>query len=81
MSWPFYIGLVVAISLQLLAMFGPLGTLLHVVPVAMNDLIITSVGSFIALIAVAETHKFVGRYFFQKGEHRLVANTQPDMVQ
>lgn len=81
MSWPFYIGLAVAILLQLLAMFGPLGTLLHVVPVAMNDLIITSVGSFIALIAIAETHKFIGRHFFKKGEHRLVANTHPDMIQ
>src|SRR5690606_18811703 len=75
---PFYIGLAIAVSLQLLALFGPLGELLHVTPVAASDLIITSVIAFVTLFAVAELHKFVGRHFFKKGDHRLVANTKPD---
>lgn len=80
MSWPFYIGLIVAAILQLFALFGPLGTMLHVTPVAMNDLIATSLIAFLSLLAVTEIHKFIGRRFFGKGEHRLVVNTTPDMV-
>lgn len=80
-NFPFYIGLAVAISLQLLALFGPLGDLLHVTPVAIGDLVVTSAVAFVALFGVAEAHKFVGRHFFNKGDHRLVANTRPDMVQ
>lgn len=80
MHWPFYVGFSVAIILQVLALFGPLGTLLHVTPVAMNDLIITTLIAFSSLLAVAEIHKFVSRRFFNKGQHRLVVNATPDMV-
>lgn len=81
MNAPFYIGLALAILLQLAALFGPLGALLHVTPVEINDLIITSIVAFVTLAAVAETHKFIARHFFGKGDHRLVANTASDMVQ
>lgn len=81
MHWPFYVGFSVAIILQILALFGPLGTLLHVTPVAMNDLIITTLIAFSSLLAVAEIHKFVSRRFFNKGQHRLVVNATPTMVQ
>lgn len=80
MSWPFYIGLSIAITLQLFALFGPLGEMLHVIPVNINDLITTSIIAFVALLVVAELHKFIGRNFYQKGDHRLVANTTPDAV-
>lgn len=80
MNIPFYVGLGVAIVMQLLALFGPLGDMLHVTPVALGDLVITSLFAFTSLLLVAETHKFVGRHFFQKGNHRLVVNTTPDMV-
>ena len=78
---PFYVGLFIAITLQLLALFGPLGTLLHVTPVAMEHLVITSIIAFGGLFLVAETHKFIGRHFFNKGNHRLVANNGLDMIQ
>lgn len=78
---PFYVGLSIAIVLQLLALFGPLGDLLHVSPVAMEHLIITSIIAFGGLLLVAETHKFIGRHFFNKGNHRLVVNQGSNMVQ
>jgi Ca2+-transporting ATPase len=81
LHWPFYVGLTAAITLQLLALFGPLGTLLHVTPVAAGDLAITTLIAFSSLLAVAEMHKFVSRRFFGKGQHRLVVNATPDMVQ
>lgn len=79
-NWPFYAGLLVAICLQLFALFGPLGSMLHITEVALHDLAITSLIAFVALLSVAEIHKFIGRKFFQKGNHRLVVNTTPDMV-
>lgn len=60
MSWPFYIGLAVAVSMQTLAIFGPLGAYLHVAPVAIGDLFITSLIAFTVPIAVSELHKFAG---------------------
>jgi len=81
MNWPFYIGLAIAVILQLLALFGPLSTMLHITPVASGDLITTSLIAFISLLAVAETHKLISRHVFGKGDHRLVAKTAPDMVQ
>jgi Ca2+-transporting ATPase len=57
----FYIGLAIAITLQLLVLFGPLGTLLHITPVAIGDLAITSAIAFIIPIILVEIHKLVGR--------------------
>lgn len=71
MNIAFVIGFAVAVSLQLAAMFTPLGTLLHVGTVAIDDLLITSIVGFLGLIAVAETHKVFGRLFFNKGSQPL----------
>lgn len=60
-STSFYIGLTVAIGLQLLAVFGPLQGLLHVAPVLIGDLVITGTVAFIVPIAVVELHKWFGR--------------------
>ncbi len=60
----FYIGLAVGATLQALAVFGPLGDLLHVTPVAIGDLVITGAIAFTIPILVVEAHKFIGRRFF-----------------
>lgn len=65
----FYIGLAIAITLQMLAIFGPLQGLLHITPVAIGDLIITGIIAFIIPLALSELHKFIGRRFFHKGSH------------
>lgn len=67
----FAVGFTIAVGLQLAAMFTPFGTLLHVNPVELNDLVVTSLIAFFALIVVAELHKFLGRLFFNKGSHPL----------
>lgn len=66
----FYVGLAIAITLQALAVFGPLQGLLHITPVAIGDLVITGVIAFIIPLAISELHKFIGRRFFHKGSRR-----------
>lgn len=68
-SRPFYVGLGLSISLQSLALFGPLQGLLGLQPVALSDLTITGVSVFIVMISIVEIHKWVGRRFV-----RLQAN-------
>jgi len=60
----FYAGLAIAVTLQMLALFGPLGEIVHVTPVATGDLIFTGVVAFLAPIVAVEIHKFIGRKFF-----------------
>jgi Ca2+-transporting ATPase len=60
----FYAGLAIAVTLQMLALFGPLGEIVHVTPVANADLFVTGIVSFIAPIVAVEIHKFLGRRFF-----------------
>jgi Ca2+-transporting ATPase len=60
----FYIGLAIGMSLQALAVFGPLGSVLHVTPVTIGDLVITGLISFAVPILVVEIHKYIGRRFF-----------------
>jgi len=60
----FYAGLTIAVTLQLLALFGPLGGILHVSSVAIGDLVITGVIAFTVPITLIETHKYIGRRFF-----------------
>ncbi|HSW91474.1 MAG TPA: cation-transporting P-type ATPase [Candidatus Saccharimonadales bacterium] len=60
----FYAGLTIAVILQLLALFGPLGTLLHVTHVNIQDLAITAVIAFLTPIILTEIHKYVGRRYF-----------------
>jgi Ca2+-transporting ATPase len=60
----FYAGLTIAVTLQLLALFGPLGELLHVTPVELRDLLITAVIAFAVPIIFVEIHKLVSRRYF-----------------
>lgn len=62
----FYAGLAIAISLQMLAIFGPLQGLLHITPVFIGDLVITGAIAFIVPIVLVETHKFISRRSFHK---------------
>lgn len=59
----FYLGLAVSVALQCLAVFGPLQGLLHIHPVAIGDLFMTSLVAFVAMIFVVELHKWFGRRF------------------
>lgn len=58
----FVIGMFIAILLQVLALFSPLGELLHVVQVPLLDLVIVTLVSFISPIIVIEIHKFFTRH-------------------
>ena len=64
-SGAFFIGLSVSIGLQVLAVLGPLQGVLHVHPIALGDLVITSVIAFASIIFVVEVHKFFGRRFLK----------------
>lgn len=57
----FWAGLSAAVFLQAMALFGPLQELLHVHPVAIGDIFIVSVISFILPLLIIEIHKFYGR--------------------
>lgn len=64
----FVIGMVVAMTMQFIALFTPLSPFLHVSAVSLHDIVITSAIGFFGLIAIAESHKFIGRAFFNKGD-------------
>lgn len=57
----FYAGLAIAVILQGFVLFGPLGSLLHVTPVAIGDLVLTGVIAFVTIILLVEIHKWIGR--------------------
>lgn len=80
MNKSFYVGLFVAITLQALAIFGPLAPTLHVSPVALNDLAITGAVAFVSLLVISETHKFIGRKYFNKGSQRLMEKPNTRVV-
>lgn len=63
----FYLGLAAAMLFQALALFGPLGPVLHITPVAIGDLFATGLIAFFVPILVIELHKFIGRRFYHKG--------------
>ena len=79
-SMKFYLGLSIAIGLQIVALFGPLGRMLHVTPVAIGDLVITSAIAFTAPIILTEIHKFAGRRYFRKGSPARVAKLKAGVV-
>lgn len=76
----FYVGLAIAVSLQLLAVFGPLGPLLHVTSVTIGDLFISSTIAFLVPIIIIEIHKFIGRRFFHKGAQASLAIDRDNML-
>jgi len=65
MNSKFYIGLGIAITLQMLALFGPLQQTLSIVPVAASELLLTGLLGAGAIILVAELHKLLG-YFLRR---------------
>jgi Ca2+-transporting ATPase len=62
----FYIGLTISVTLQVIAVFGPLQGILHIHPVALGDLFTTSLIAFIVPIVLVEIHKAVGRRLLRK---------------
>ena len=64
----FHGGLIVSVVLQLAAMFGPLGSLLHVTTVTQYDLLITFAIALIVPLAVIEWHKWLGRQNLSKND-------------
>ncbi|MFZ3010066.1 MAG: cation-transporting P-type ATPase [Candidatus Microsaccharimonas sp.] len=56
-----FVGLGASVVLQLLAVFGPFQGILHIHPIAIGDLFISSIISFAVIILVVEVHKFIGR--------------------
>lgn len=68
---PFIIGLVLAVSLQVLAI-GPLRELLYVSDsISLNHIFWAGAVAFVVQITVIEIHKLIGRYFFNKGSKPL----------
>ena len=59
----FYIGFIIATTLQGMVIFGPLGSLLHVTPVAIGDLVLTGAIAFVTTILLVEIHKWIGRTY------------------
>ena len=60
-STPFYVGLALSITLQVLAVLGPLQDLLHITRVSIGDIVITGAIAFMVPIILVEIHKFFGR--------------------
>jgi magnesium-transporting ATPase (P-type) len=76
----FYAGLTIAVTLQMLALFGPLGSVLHVSRVAIGDLVITGAIAFVTPIILIEMHKYLGRRFFGRGAAVHTARTKGRLV-
>lgn len=54
----FWIGMALAIGLQLVAIFTPLAEMLHVSPVPLGDMLFVSAIAFVSPIILVEIHKF-----------------------
>ena len=63
---PFIVGLIIAVTLQIVALATPLGRLLHITPVDNMHLLLVTVSALIIPIVLIELHKWVGRKFFGK---------------
>ena len=66
---PFWIGIVIAISMQALALFGPLQGALHVNSVAIGDIFIATMLAFAVAIIPVEIHKWIGRRLLQSNKN------------
>jgi len=66
---PFWIGITIAVTMQAIALFGPLKDALHVNPVALGDIFIATLIAFAVAVIPVEIHKFVGRRLLHKGKH------------
>lgn len=65
---PFWAGITIAISLQSLALFGPLQGALHVYPVAFGDIFLATITAFVVAILPVEIHKWIGRRMVRAGK-------------
>lgn len=63
---PFWAGLTIAVTMQALALFGPLQGALHVTSVAIGDIFIATLIAFAVAIVPVEVHKWIGRRFILK---------------
>lgn len=59
----FYIGLGIAFTLQLLALYGPFQSFLGITPVAVSDLLLTCGIGMVIVFVIGEFHKVIGRRF------------------
>lgn len=64
---PFWIGITIAVTMQFLALFGPLQDALHVNPVAISDIFIVTLIAFAVAVIPVEIHKWFGRRMLHKG--------------
>jgi Ca2+-transporting ATPase len=58
---PFWIGITIAVTMQMLALFGPLQGPLHVNPVATGDIFLATMIAFAVAVIPVEIHKYFGR--------------------
>ncbi len=58
---PFWVGLAIAITMQMIALFGPLKEGLHVNDVALSDIVFVTLLAFVVAIIPVEIHKWFGR--------------------
>jgi Ca2+-transporting ATPase len=66
----FIIGLSIAILLQFMVIYGPLGKALHVIPVGAKDLFIPAAIAFVLILLVDEIFKIIYKY-----KDKAVVNT------
>lgn len=65
---PFWIGLSIAVTMQMLALFGPLQAALHVHPVAIGDIFTVTLIAFAVAVIPVEIHKWIGRRMHRNGQ-------------
>lgn len=63
---PFWAGITIAITMQALALFGPLQGPLHVHPVAIGDIFWATLIAFAVAVIPVEIHKWFGRQLLRK---------------
>lgn len=61
-----YIGLIVSLLLQYVALYSPINKYLHTVPLRIEDLVICIVAALSIPVIVLETYKYLGRYYNAK---------------
>ncbi len=66
---PFWAGITIAVTMQCLALFGPLQHALHVNPVAIGDIFIATLIAFAVAIIPVEIHKWIGRRLLHHGKN------------
>lgn len=58
------IGFSIAFTLQMLVMFGPLGSIFNIQAVSLMTLVMSAGVMSIAILAIAELHKVIVRKFY-----------------